>query len=187
VGDQTWYYPSRAECLRCHTSAAGFSLGLETGQLNRDLIYPSTGRLSNQLATFEHIGLFEEPLVGTAETRARFPIPSGSDPVDVRARAYLHANCSFCHRPNSTGRGPADFRFSTPLAQTGVCNATPQEGDLGITNARLLVPGEPGRSILSVRMHSLGASRMPPLASRVEDTGGAGVVDMWISSLTNCP
>jgi uncharacterized repeat protein (TIGR03806 family) len=187
VGDQTWYYPSRAECVRCHTSAAGFSLGLETGQLNRDLIYPSTGRLSNQLATFEHIGLFEEPLAGTAETRARYSAPSGSDAVDVRARAYLHANCSFCHRPNSTGRGPADFRLSTPLAQTGVCNAIPQEGDLGIASARLLAPGEPARSILSVRLHALGAARMPPLASRVEDTVGAAVVDAWISSLTACP
>ncbi len=187
VGNQTWYYPSRAECVRCHTSAAGFSLGLETGQLNRDLTYAATGRTSNQLTTFDHLGLLEAPLPSAAETQARYPAPTGSDPLELRARAYLHANCSFCHRPNSTGQGPADFRFSTSLAQVGVCNVAPQEGDLGITNARLLAPGEPARSILSVRMHSLGVSRMPPLGTRAEDTAGASVVDAWISSLTACP
>jgi uncharacterized repeat protein (TIGR03806 family) len=184
VGAQTWYYPSRAECQQCHTRVAGFSLGLETGQLNRDELYPSTQRLSNQLATFEHIGLFEAPL---ADTQASYPAPTGSESLELRARAYLHANCSFCHRPNGTGRGSADFRFSTPLAQAGLCNAAPQEGNLGVANARLLAPGEPARSLLSVRMHSLDAYRMPPLASRVEDTAGVGVVDAWISSLTACP
>jgi hypothetical protein len=60
-------------------------------------------------------------------------------------------------------------------------------GDLGITNARLLIPGDPARSILSVRMHSLGPARMPPLANRVKDSTGTTLVDFWISSLTACP
>lgn len=186
VGPQTWYYPSRAECLRCHTGAAGFSLGLETGQLNRDFYYVTTKRTSNQLATFEHMGLFEGPLPAQ-EARERYTAPMGEEGVEQRARAYLHANCSFCHRPNGTGRGPQDLRFSTPLAQANLCNAVPQEGDLGITNARLLIPGDPARSILSVRMHSPGASRMPPLGSRVEDTAATTLVDFWISSLKACP
>jgi uncharacterized repeat protein (TIGR03806 family) len=185
VGGQTWYYPSRAECLRCHTGAAGYSLGLETGQLNRDLTYGL--RISNQLATLEHIGLFEAALGAAPESLARYPVPTGNDTLEPRARAYLHSNCSSCHRPNGTGRGPADFRFSTPLAQAGLCNATPQEGSLGVTDARVLAPGVPARSILSLRMHALNANRMPPLASRIEDTAGTSLVDAWISSLTACP
>ena len=51
----------------------------------------------------------------------------------------------------------------------------------------MLAPGAPARSILSLRMHALDANRMPPLASRVKDTQGVGVVDAWISSLTACP
>jgi uncharacterized repeat protein (TIGR03806 family) len=187
VGAQTWYYPSRAECLSCHTGAAGHSLGLETGQLNRDLTYTSTQRISNQLATFEHLGLFEAPLGAAPEALARYPVPSGSDTLELRARAYLHSNCAVCHRPNGTGRGPADFRFSTPLAQASFCDKAPEQGSLGVTNARLLAPGDPGRSLLSLRMHALDANRMPPLASRGEDTVGLGVVDAWISSLTACP
>jgi uncharacterized repeat protein (TIGR03806 family) len=187
VGAQTWYYPSRAECLRCHTGAAGHSLSLEVGQLNRDFTYTATNRISNQLATFEHLGLFEAALAGAPDTLTRFPPPSGSEDLEQRARAYLHANCAACHRPNGTGRGNADLRFGTPLAETRICDAVPQQGNLGIADARLVAPGAPARSLVSVRMHALDAYRMPPLASRVEDTAGVGVVDAWISSLPACP
>src|SRR5207249_8261459 len=38
---QIWHYPSRAECLACHTTAAvgGVALGFNTPQLNRDFDY----------------------------------------------------------------------------------------------------------------------------------------------------
>ncbi|WP_257450605.1 PQQ-dependent sugar dehydrogenase [Archangium lipolyticum] len=187
VGTQDWYIPSRAECVRCHTSAAGFSLGLELGQQNRDFTYPSTGRTANQLVTLAHIGMFDAALPGEPSALPRYPPPSGSDAVESRARSYLHANCSGCHRPGGSGRGNADLRFGTPLAQAGLCNVTPEQGSLGITNAKLVAPGDASRSIVSVRMHALDAYRMPPLASRVVDTAGTGVIDAWIGSLTGCP
>ena len=31
VGSQAWIYPSEAQCLQCHTEAAGRSLGLADG------------------------------------------------------------------------------------------------------------------------------------------------------------
>jgi hypothetical protein len=50
VAGQTWEFPSEAQCLQCHSAAAGRSLGLEIGQLNGDFGYP-TGRTANQLTT----------------------------------------------------------------------------------------------------------------------------------------
>ncbi len=44
VGGQTWIFPSEAQCMQCHTQAAGFSLGLETAQQNGNHLYPQTGR-----------------------------------------------------------------------------------------------------------------------------------------------
>ncbi|MGC3965844.1 MAG: hypothetical protein QM775_00270 [Pirellulales bacterium] len=34
---QAYYFPSRADCLSCHTKQEGFVLGLNTRQMNREL------------------------------------------------------------------------------------------------------------------------------------------------------
>jgi uncharacterized repeat protein (TIGR03806 family) len=56
--EQTWRYPSRAECLVCHSRAANFALGLSELQMNRDFTYPS-GVTDNQLRTLEHLGVLQ--------------------------------------------------------------------------------------------------------------------------------
>jgi len=186
VAGQKWTYPSRSDCLTCHTLAAGRSLGLETLQQNGDFVYTSTNWLSNQLKTLDHIGLFDAP-IGDPSTLPALSALSASAPVDVRARGYLHSNCSFCHRPMGTGQGPIDFRFVTTFAMTGVCKAMPSEGNLGVAGATLLTPGHPESSIISLRMHALDVNRMPPLATVMVDPTGTSVIDQWIQSLTTCP
>jgi len=173
-----WVYPSRAQCLQCHTGAAGRSLGLEVSQVDR----PAEDG-ANQLALWETMGL----LSGEIPALTALPSPSGDAPVEDRARAYLHANCSNCHRPEGTGQGPADMRATTPLSDTNLCAQAPQEGDLGVDGAVLLDPGRPETSILSLRMHTLDANRMPEVGSRVVDEAGVALVDAWIGGLTACP
>jgi len=184
IGDQTWYYPARGECLLCHNQAAGWSLGLELGQLDGDLRYSATGRVANQLTTLEHIGLFSAPL---GALPGAYPDPGGNAPVEERARAYLHANCSICHRPDGPGIVDMDLRFSTPLADTHTCDVDPTEGDLGVAGAARLVPGAPARSLLSIRPHSVALGRMPPLATHVVDDAGLAVIDDWITLMPYCP
>ncbi|WP_216619944.1 MULTISPECIES: SO2930 family diheme c-type cytochrome [Myxococcus] len=184
VGTQTWTYPSRGECMQCHTAAAGFVLGLEVAQLNGDYTYPG-GRIASQLRTLEHIGVLK--LSAPVEQLPRMPAYAGPEPVETRARAYLHANCAVCHRPNGLGRGELDLRFSTSLAATKICGVAPEHGELGVAGAMLVAPGDPLKSVLSRRMHSLSTPRMPPLASAVKDKEGTGLVDAWITSLPACP
>lgn len=181
VGTQTWTYPSRAQCMACHTAAANRTLGLEAAQLNHDFTYP-TGRTRNQLSTLERLGYFT---AAVPAVRA-LADPFGSEPVESRARSYLHANCSNCHRLNA-GEGPQDFRFSLPTAETNSCNVPPSNGDLGVTGAKIFVPGDPGNSLISLRMKTLGANRMPPLGSAIVHTQGTGLIDSWINSMTQCP
>ncbi|MGV3620166.1 MAG: hypothetical protein ACO1OB_05090 [Archangium sp.] len=183
VGSQTWFYPSRSQCLQCHTAVAGRSLGLEVGQLNREQLYPSTGRLADQLETLEAIGYFSSALPATL---TKYPEPFGAEPLESRARAWLHSNCAGCHQ-QGMGQGPADWRYALPLADTNACNAEPQNGNLGIANAKLIAPGSPMNSIVSRRIHALDAARMPPVGSSVVDAQGAALVDAWITSLTSCP
>lgn len=187
VGTQQWHFPSRHECVGCHTAAAGRTLGLELGQLNRDLVYEQTNRVSNQLRTLEHIGVFGAPLAAAVENIVAYPSPTAPGPIDARARAYLHSNCSYCHRPSGPGRGDMDLRFGTTLGATKTCDVPPTLGDLGVANARIVAPGSPSASILSLRPHALGATRMPPLASGVVDVAGVGVLDTWIGGLVACP
>ncbi len=55
VRQQTWRYPSRTECMVCHSRAANFVLGLSTLQMNREHDYG--GIVDQQLRVFEHLGL----------------------------------------------------------------------------------------------------------------------------------
>ena len=184
AGPATWHYPNRAECNRCHNRASGFSLGLEAAQLNTRFAYAAG--VQNQLDALQALGLFDAPLDTSGPA---LPTPTASDDpttLEARARAYLHANCSFCHRPQGPGAGPADFRFGRSFAETRVCNAAPLE-DLGVAGAKLLTPGKPELSMISLRMHRRDGDAMPPLASCEVDTAGAAVVDAWIRSLAACP
>jgi uncharacterized repeat protein (TIGR03806 family) len=181
VGGQTWSYPSRAQCLQCHTAAAGFSLGLELGQLNRDAFYPSTSRTANQLATLAHVGLLDAPL----------PQPGAlprieRDTTDHAVRGWLHANCSGCHRPGGPTGAALDLRYATSLAGMGACEAEPMLGDLGVAGAKLLLPGDPARSVLSLRARLVGPGQMPPLARALVDANGTAALDAWIRSFPSC-
>lgn len=51
-----WHYPSRAECMVCHSRASKFVLGLSTPQMNRDHDY-GDGAVENQLSVLEKLGL----------------------------------------------------------------------------------------------------------------------------------
>lgn len=55
----SWRYPSRIECMVCHTRAAGFVLGLSTAQMNREHDY-GTSRL-NQLTALQRLGVLRVP------------------------------------------------------------------------------------------------------------------------------
>jgi uncharacterized repeat protein (TIGR03806 family) len=182
VGNQTWIYPSEAQCMQCHTGAAGFSLGLETAQQNRDHVYPQTGRTANQITTLNAVNVLSPPVAANP--------PAYADPADTgrslndRARAYLHTNCSNCHRPNGGTPVDIDLRHGTALSQTGACDVAPSAGDLGIANARIIAPGDDARSVLLARMSTRNANAMPPIASNVVDTAGVQLIGSWIDSLT---
>jgi uncharacterized repeat protein (TIGR03806 family) len=181
-----WAYPSRNQCLQCHSKAAGGTIGLETAQLNGDAVYPSTHRIANQLATLDHIGMFSAPFAQAPTDAARLSDPAGTDDLESRARSYLHANCSHCHRPMGGGQGTMDLRYTQSLKDTATCNATNTQGPIGEAT-KLIVPGDPASSIVSIRLHATDSKRMPPVAVSVTDTTGTSVLDAWITSLTACP
>jgi glucose/arabinose dehydrogenase len=119
-GGQQWIFPGESQCLQCHTSAAGRSLGLETAQLNRTFTYASTGRNAEQITTLNAINTLSPPITADPAT-----LPALVDPADTaeslgnRARSYLHTNCSQCHRPGGPTPSSMDLRFTTALPPLG--------------------------------------------------------------------
>jgi uncharacterized repeat protein (TIGR03806 family) len=187
IGDREWQYPTRAECKQCHTDAAGGSLGLELAQLDREMTYPG-GRRASQLVTWEQIGLFDRALPMEPVGQRALPGPSDSRAsLETRARAYLHANCSNCHRPGVELSGRTDFRFSTLLAETMTCDVEPRDILSASSDARIIAPGSPERSMVVVRMLELGRGRMPEVGSQLVDQEGVSLVSDWIRSLAACP
>jgi uncharacterized repeat protein (TIGR03806 family) len=191
LAGQTWHIPSETECLRCHTSAAGYSLGLETGQENGDLDYPAApsppfnGNTANQLVTLNSIGLFNPAISAAPATLPAYPDPYGTmSTVADRARVYLHTNCSQCHRPGGGTPVNLDLRYQTAMAATNTCGATPAD-NLGISSAAVISPANPDASILFVRMSQRGTNQMPPIATNLVDTAGVALLRAWISGMNS--
>jgi uncharacterized repeat protein (TIGR03806 family) len=180
---QDWIYPSGGECMSCHTSAAGFSLGLEVAQLNREFTYAATGRTHNQLATLDRIGMFAAPLGDPAVLPAFTDPQDTSAAVNGRERSYLHVNCAHCHRPLGPTSVDLDLRAGTLLENTNACGVPPSAGDVGIANALIIAPGEPARSVLHARTAARDSSAMPPLATNIVDAGGVELLAGWIAGI----
>lgn len=184
LGSSTWSVPSEAQCDQCHSRAAGRSLGLHTGQLDRTWRYPSTGREADQLETLKAIGFVR----GLEPAPIAFPAPDDETAsVEARARAYLHVNCSTCHRPRGAAISAMDLRAHVQIRGMGICEAFPMFADPTGADGRLVVPGDPDRSILLYRATTLDPIvRMPPVGRATLDPLGASLLRRWIAEMPPC-
>jgi uncharacterized repeat protein (TIGR03806 family) len=182
--EQTWHYPSRAECFLCHSKAAGGVLGPRTHQLNGMMEYPSTSVTDNQLRALNHLGILS-PAISEAAIGGMPKSVAVDDPLaslERRARSWLDSNCSYCHRPETGNRARFDARLATPLIVQGYVDGGLVE-NLGDPNLKVIAPGDLLNSMLHTRVNSTGPLAMPPLAKNVVDAAGVEVITRWIQSL----
>lgn len=176
---QVWHYPSRSQCLACHTPEAGYALGFRTSQLNRDHDFGDAQ--GNQIRALSDAGYFETRVEDIHTLPSAAAADDSSQSLEYRVRSYLAANCSQCHQPGGPGLGVFDARLTTATSEAGLVN-----GDLlnrfGNSNVRVTRPGAPDQSMLLRRIATLGSGRMPPLASSVLDQAAIELVAEWISS-----
>lgn len=188
VHTQTWSFPSRQDCLVCHNANAGYVLGVKTHQLNCPTTYPETGVTDNQLRALGHIGLlgtnYNEALLGSY--LRSFAVTNTAVSLETRARSYIDANCSQCHRPNGNAQAYFDARFTTPLAQQGLIQG-PTYSFITDYSDRVIVPKDLPHSLLYNRVGRVGQFQMPPLAKNVVDTNAVQTIAEWINSLASGP
>ncbi len=221
VRKQTWHYPSRSECMVCHSRAAEYVLGLSTVQMNRDHVHG--GMAVNQLSLLAELGVTS--FAADAELRARYKkqledggadaaavkrdvakykpeLSSGHmlagrwltkdalvDPYDtdgsleLRVRSYLHANCAQCHVAAGGGNAQIELNFATPIAKAKLLDVKPLHDSFKLQNPRLVVPGDPERSVLLKRLEIRGRGQMPQLGTTLADRRAVSLVEEWIRTL----
>lgn len=187
VRSQTWYYPSRVDCLACHTATAGHVLGVNTRQLNCNSTDRVTGAAKNQLRLWNEKEVFA-PALNDSDIHRSPALPNVHDrsqSLQVRARAYLDVNCGYCHRPGGTVAN-FDLRFETPIERQHVIGG-PVLIDHGIDRARVVAPNDIWRSILFMRVNTTGPLKMPPIGRHTVDADGVELLRSWIESLPGPP
>jgi uncharacterized repeat protein (TIGR03806 family) len=184
---QTWHYPSRAECMVCHSRAANFVLGLSSWQMNKVHDYGTVK--ADQLRTLGHLKLFTGDAFQNWDKDKAAREKHLVDPFDksasleARAKSYLHANCAICHVDAGGGNAQIDLEFTTPLNKMRLLDVKPLHDTFGIKDAKLIVPGDPERSILFQRIARRGPGQMPPLASGVVDRDAVELFRAWIKEM----
>ncbi|RYD24168.1 MAG: hypothetical protein EOP88_01330 [Verrucomicrobiaceae bacterium] len=180
---QSWYYPSRNDCVLCHNPQAGDVLGLKTRQLNCNQLFPGTGVMDNQIRAWNHVGLFNNaPPEAAIESMDKLAaVTDTTASLEKRARSYLDSNCSHCHRPG-VAQASWDARYDVPLLQQGIINGR-IGNDVGITGSRVVAPQDLVHSMLHSRINRVGQDQMPPLGRNRIDTDAVEMLAAWINSL----
>lgn len=177
VRTQVWHYPSRSECLTCHNASAGYVLGFNTAQMNRDVTYGAI--TTNQIRALADAGYMDHPSIPPQTLPALAPAADADASQEFRVRSYLVANCSQCHRPGGLALGNMDLRIATATDSAHLINGA-LLNNFGDTNNRAIVPNDPERSLILHRMSIRGAGQMPPIASNVADPAGVELLRSWI-------
>lgn len=186
---QKWHYPSRTECMVCHSRAANFVLGLSTAQMNREHDYD--GVTDHQFRVLEHLGMLKEDRKRGAEkplTKLANPYDE-REPLEARARSYLHANCAICHISAGGGNSQIDLEYTASLSKLNAIDVEPLHHKFGLTDARIIAPGHPERSVLFHRIahRGEGSGQMPQLATSLVDEAAVKLFSEWIRGLTAAP
>lgn len=184
AASQEYIIPNTNQCNNCHErNDVNELLGLVTPQVNFEL--DDGGAVKNQLMRLEQAGIFDAPLPDPA-TLPALTKPFGSAPLDDRARAYLHANCSHCHRPGGGGgsSGLVLLAWENNPTKNGICKGTVAAGSGTGALEYDVVPGKPEESIMIFRMKSTDPEiKMPEIPNLLPDQAGIQLVSEWIAAM----
>ncbi len=176
---QSWRFPSRSECLTCHTSGSGHVLGFNTAQLNRN--YDYGGIPYHQLQALSEASYFETPLTQVHTLPTLAPIDDTTQSLEHRVRSYLAVNCAQCHHPGGNALGAWDARSHITTASAAIVDGplihSPTDP------IKILTPGNESLSMLLHRLEGTSGKRMPPLGSSVIDQQAVTLIKAWIAEL----
>lgn len=179
---ETYRIPSESECHACHKiNEVRFPIGVKPQNLNHNYSFADGSK--NILQKMKEIGYLDSypsTIVSTIDYH------DTSQSLDLRARSYLDANCSHCHR--DLGRCyymPIRLGFgqTTDPTNLGICVVANEE--ISPTLQRIITPGNHNKSILHYRLSINDESmRMPLLGRTIVHDEGLSLLEQWIDSMT---
>ncbi|MGE0608108.1 MAG: PQQ-dependent sugar dehydrogenase, partial [Pirellulales bacterium] len=191
--EQTYHFASRTECQLCHnawvetkTTTYGVQtaslLAFNSQQLNKPITHDGT--TSSQLALWRDAGIISEQVPINLEATSRYVDPRDhAADLEQRVRSYLQVNCAHCHQPHAGGAAMIDLRYVANAADAKIVDVRPAQGTFGISNAKIVAPGDPLGSVLHYRMAKVGGGRMPRIGSEQVDEAAVAMIQDWISGL----
>lgn len=176
--------PNQNQCKECHQNDDRLvTLGGRTLQMDLD----EGGE--SQIDSFAALGFFDETPTPPAD-RTRLIDPFGDGDVILRARSYLHANCSHCHTTGGRAGQSGlllDFADSDPEenpTNIGICKIPTSAGGATCGFTYDIVPGDPDSSVMICRVNTADpAVRMPPLARQLVHEDGVALLRELIEAL----
>ncbi len=188
---------ARSECVLCHSPwvehqgtifgrQSASPLAFNTAQFNRTLGNESESK--DQLQSLREAGMIDGPCTESPESLPKLADPYDSKAsLDARARSYLAVNCAHCHQFGAGGSANISLQAFSPIEKTNTLNSRPLQGGFGITDARIIAPGDPEGSVLYYRMAKQGGGRMPRVGSNSVDEAGIELIHDWIAGLSQSP
>jgi uncharacterized repeat protein (TIGR03806 family) len=173
----THLVPSEQQCKKCHADGDELvPIGLRPYSFDHE----------DQIARFTADGILIGAPAPTSEPRAPAWDDASTGDVTGRARAYLDANCGYCHSEAGAARTSGLYLRSEetdPLA-LGICKR-PVAAGRGSGGLRFdIVPGEPDESIVIHRMRSTEPqTMMPEIGRSLAHDEAVDVVAQWIAGL----
>jgi hypothetical protein len=172
-----------AECEVCHKIGdTPIPIGPKPQNLNAD--YAFSDGVRNQLARWVEHGFLSPDRPKNILTTVDWE--EASQPLELRARSYLDANCAHCHsedRQCSYRAVRFNFNEEGAAANLGIC-MEPEEV-LDPTLVYNVAPGNSARSMVHFRMNTNEESaRMPQIGRSVVHQEGVALIEEWIQSLT---
>jgi uncharacterized repeat protein (TIGR03806 family) len=179
-GIERYVIPRELDCRTCHNLNKELTpIGPKPANLN---LMMKDDQSLNQLDFFIENGILDE--YDYSATQIPDYSDSTLDPI-IRGRAYLDANCAFCHRQGGTANANGlyiNWDFDGAEIHTGVYkiptnyNAPQLQYDI--------VPGNPDESILFYRMTQTEAPDvMPQLGRSVNHNVGIEIIREYIYNL----
>ena len=172
--------PNTNQCIDCHAlSKVARPIGITTRQLARQIA--RGGKTVDQLAWLASQGATDGVATGTGLTD-----PYGPGDLEARARSWLDANCSHCHREGGEG-GPSGLSLMATVEDPtsyGICKSPVAAGPGTGGKLHDIVPGDPDASILVHRIQSTDpAVKMPEIPNLLTDDAGVALIRQWIAAM----